>query len=122
MTTNAIPTRADTHHLSDDQLAALRGALDEELATQRRQLADLQALVEELTRQPDLDTQMERELAERNLARTAAAIEEIEDALARLDAGTYGICEGCGQPIAPARLEAIPETRTCVNCPAPSDR
>jgi RNA polymerase-binding transcription factor DksA len=39
---------------------------------------------------------------------------EVEAAIARVEAGTYGICEGCGEPIAPARLEARPTARRCV--------
>ena len=39
---------------------------------------------------------------------------DIERALAKLDNDTYGICEACGQPIAEARLEAMPATRFCV--------
>src|SRR3954452_1567794 len=39
---------------------------------------------------------------------------EVDAALARLDAGSYGRCEVCGEPIAPARLEARPTARTCV--------
>ncbi|MFJ2517861.1 TraR/DksA family transcriptional regulator [Cellulosimicrobium cellulans] len=51
------------------------------------------------------------------LARDAAArVEEVDAALARLDAGTYGVCEACGQPIADGRLEARPTARTCVAC------
>src|SRR5919106_2441138 len=38
---------------------------------------------------------------------------EVEDALAKLDAGNYGMCESCGQPIAEARLEAKPAARPC---------
>lgn len=41
---------------------------------------------------------------------------EIEDALAKLDAGTYGSCEDCGNDIAPARLEAMPSARLCITC------
>jgi RNA polymerase-binding protein DksA len=41
---------------------------------------------------------------------------EIDAALARLDAGTYGTCERCGQPIAEGRLEARPVARTCIRC------
>ena len=41
---------------------------------------------------------------------------EVDEALARLEAGTYGFCEDCGQPIAPERLEAIPTARSCVRC------
>ncbi|WP_426310400.1 TraR/DksA family transcriptional regulator [Cellulosimicrobium sp. E-16] len=53
------------------------------------------------------------------LARDAAArVEEVDAALARLDAGTYGVCEACGRPIATGRLEARPTARTCVACAA----
>ncbi|RUL88919.1 TraR/DksA family transcriptional regulator [Tautonia sociabilis] len=41
---------------------------------------------------------------------------EISEALARLDGGTYGICGGCGKPIAKARLQALPYTRYCIEC------
>ena len=43
-------------------------------------------------------------------------IAEIEAARARVDAGTYGRCEVCGEPIADDRLEARPVARTCVGC------
>lgn len=39
---------------------------------------------------------------------------EVEAALARLDAGTYGVCVDCGQPIPDARLEVRPEAARCV--------
>jgi RNA polymerase-binding transcription factor DksA len=41
---------------------------------------------------------------------------EIEHALEKFDAGTYGSCEVCGGPIAEARLEAMPAARTCIAC------
>lgn len=41
---------------------------------------------------------------------------EVEHALAKLDDGTYGTCENCGKPIAEPRLEAMPETRFCIDC------
>jgi len=41
---------------------------------------------------------------------------EVEHALAKFEEGTYGRCENCGQPIAPARLEAKPGARLCINC------
>lgn len=43
-------------------------------------------------------------------------IDEIDLAQARLAAGTYGVCEDCGKPIAAARLEALPEATRCVSC------
>jgi DnaK suppressor protein len=42
-------------------------------------------------------------------------LDEVERALAKLDDGTYGACETCGQPIAPARLEAMPQARFCID-------
>jgi DnaK suppressor protein len=39
-----------------------------------------------------------------------------ERALAKLDEGTYGTCDACGEPIAPARLEAMPDSVLCVPC------
>lgn len=45
-----------------------------------------------------------------------ASIQQICAALARIDAGTYGVCASCGEAIKPARLEALPEAVTCVSC------
>ena len=43
---------------------------------------------------------------------------EIEHALDKLNQGTYGLCDNCGQSIDPARLEAIPHANLCLNCKA----
>ena len=45
-------------------------------------------------------------------------MEAIHVALARIDAGTYGICDTCGETISPARLTAMPTARRCVACQA----
>jgi len=50
---------------------------------------------------------------------TRRRVVELDEALQRLDAGTYGVCEVCGEPIPPARLEARPSARTCVGCASP---
>ena len=47
-------------------------------------------------------------------AQLRTELEEVERALRKLDDGTYGRCETCGEPIAPARLEAMPATRFCI--------
>jgi RNA polymerase-binding transcription factor len=41
---------------------------------------------------------------------------KLAEALERLRTGEYGFCEECGEPIAPARLRAMPEVLTCVRC------
>jgi RNA polymerase-binding transcription factor DksA len=43
-------------------------------------------------------------------------LQDIDDALAKFDAGTYGRCEDCGAEITGARLEAMPAARFCINC------
>jgi RNA polymerase-binding transcription factor DksA len=43
-------------------------------------------------------------------------LDEVENALQKLESGTYGICEGCGKEIPPARLEAMPAARFCIDC------
>ena len=40
----------------------------------------------------------------------------IDAAVKKLEEGTYGACEGCGQPIPKARLKALPFTKLCVRC------
>ena len=45
---------------------------------------------------------------------------DVEDALARLAAGRFGSCEQCGSPVQAGLLSAVPETRYCARCDAPS--
>ncbi len=42
----------------------------------------------------------------------------VEHALSKFDKGTYGLCDICGQPIDPARLEALPQASLCLSCKA----
>jgi DnaK suppressor protein len=46
----------------------------------------------------------------------AKILQAIDEALLRIDKGTYGLCRDCGGPIAEARLNAIPWTRVCITC------
>jgi len=46
----------------------------------------------------------------------AKILQAIEEALYRMEKGTYGICRDCGEEIAAARLNAIPWTRVCITC------
>jgi DnaK suppressor protein len=49
-------------------------------------------------------------------------LDEIDFALRAAEEGTYGICEVCGQPIDPARLQIVPEATMCVSCKAAAER
>lgn len=58
----------------------------------------------------------EREQLTALLIRAREARAEVDQALARLEQGTYGVCEGCAGSIAAGRLEALPAVRTCITC------
>jgi DnaK suppressor protein len=50
--------------------------------------------------------------------RTRQELAGIEHALEKFEKGTYGLCDNCGEPIAPERLEALPQASLCVKCKA----
>ncbi|MDQ7030250.1 MAG: TraR/DksA C4-type zinc finger protein [Ardenticatenia bacterium] len=68
---------------------------------------------------PDL---IEREKSVALLQSFEARLREILDALETVEQGTYGICERCGRPIDPERLNIMPETRLCVRCKAETEQ
>lgn len=58
----------------------------------------------------------ERGEAEALVGELRNALDAVEHAIEKLDLGTFGTCERCGQPITPARLEAKPAVKTCIEC------
>ena len=64
--------------------------------------------------------EQQRDLALRE--RAQIHLTQVEAALARLDQGGFGLCRRCGQPIADARLEALPWAAYCISCQAIEDR
>lgn len=93
--------------------------LDQERGRIRLKLAQLHETLRSSI-DPDIEDAAS-ELEEQERAR--ALVRELEDQLSSLDLalkkvkqGTYGFCERCGQPIDPARLEAVPETTLCLPC------
>ena len=86
--------------------------------------AERESLRAELSELGDLDydanfADTSQVTAERGEAEALAnslreSLDEVEHALAKLDDGTYGKCEECGEDIAPARLEAMPAARYCI--------
>jgi DnaK suppressor protein len=80
----------------------------------------LQASMDNNTRQGDMADQAsgnnEVHIALKLKQTDAKILQAIEEALVRMEKGTYGICRDCGEPIAKARLEAIPWTRVCITC------
>jgi DnaK suppressor protein len=80
----------------------------------------LQASMENNTRQGDMADQAsgnnEVHIQLKLKQTDAKILQAIEEALGRIEKGTYGICRDCGEPIAEARLNAIPWTRVCIVC------
>ena len=80
----------------------------------------LQASMENNTRQGDMADQAsgnnEVHIQLKLKQTDAKILQAIEEALVRLDKGTYGVCRDCGEPISTARLNAIPWTRVCITC------
>jgi RNA polymerase-binding protein DksA len=64
----------------------------------------------------------ERELALTQLEIVERKLTDVDEALRRLDQGSYGICEACGRPIEAARLEAMPAARYCLEDQAKLER
>jgi len=59
---------------------------------------------------------LQRAESEAMLAQSRRHLDEVEAAIARMDAGTYGLCVTCGRSIQPARLNARPYAIDCITC------
>jgi RNA polymerase-binding transcription factor len=111
--------------MDQQTLDRLRERLETERGEVRRQLDDLGARRDaEGIEDPELDegfADAGQAAAERanllTLVRSLRdTLRDVEQALDRMEAGTYGTCERCGQPIDEERLEALPAARLCMSC------
>lgn len=101
----------------------------EKLKQERQQiLIELERLRDNLRAEVDPDADegdpdlVEREKVMALVQTLERRLELVDYALRQAQEGTYGICERCGEPIDPARLEAVPETTLCVKCKAIVER
>ena len=109
-----MSTRLDAptaSELSLDQLHHLGRLLANERTVQEARALELQDPVD-----------IESDLAEVLLERCNEAIEEIDGAFSRMDAGSYGACLACGANIPYERLEIVPAADRCVGCQADRNR
>jgi DnaK suppressor protein len=109
--------------LTKAQLKQLRVSLEDEREQLRSQVIDLDAEADiKQWRDAGFDddpadtgsANFERERAQSLAIHARRIILQIQDALGRMDAGTYGTCERCGETIESARLEAIPYATLCL--------
>jgi RNA polymerase-binding protein DksA len=106
-----------------ERLAAMRSVYDSEHLTTESETDSVSELSAHAQHQADLGTETfnrERDLS--ILEHIDAELSDVEHALRRLDDGTYGTCEACGQPIGVDRLEAMPAARFCVDDQALAER
>jgi len=99
----------------------MRASLEEERASLRAQLAELGfgengGLDYDQNFADSSQVTAERGEAEAVAQSLKETLDEVENALGKFEAGTYGVCEKCGQAISPARLEAKPAARRCIDC------
>jgi DnaK suppressor protein len=110
-------------HLTEAQITEFRDELERQLAKLEKSMTvsdealktvELdQGAVGRLSRMDSLQNQsLAKGLRERESVRLAL----IQGALHRLEAGTYGVCTSCGNPVAAERLFVFPESATCAPC------
>jgi DnaK suppressor protein len=107
---------------TDATMQSLRSALEEERASLRHQLAELSPGTVGQAYDPNFadssQVTAERGEAEALVGQLTESLRQVEHALAKFETDRFGVCEQCGKPIAPARLEARPEARYCIDCAA----
>ena len=94
----------DVTHLTDEALRSTGGEASGSLSNAPLHMADLGT------------DNFEQEFTLSLLQNQEQALDEIREALRRIERGTFGQCEECHQPIPKARLQALPYTRHCVEC------
>jgi RNA polymerase-binding transcription factor DksA len=106
--------------LSTRHAERLRASLLALMGEHSADLARHAATLEALSGGP-FDEMADRDRAMAALSMYVAyeAMEEIADAVARIDDGSYGLCQSCERPIPLERLETSPVARFCTHCPAP---
>lgn len=107
--------------MNEKQLAKFRAQLEE---MKENIINDVEQTLTEMTTQngniPDPNdratVESDRNFELRIRDRERKLMNKIEEAIGRLDEGTYGVCDSCGEDIAEKRLEARPVAKFCIDC------
>jgi DnaK suppressor protein len=128
----SLPVRPGEDPWTEEELAEVRAELEAEAAELRVETDHAEAAIagllgDSVTEAGDDEAdassklyEREHELAISNNARDL--LDQTEHALARIAAGTYGVCESCGKAIGKARLLAFPRATLCVACKQRQER
>ncbi len=125
-------------HVTDDaspwnarELKSQRSMLEAELARLQAELATAEGVFNDLVRNEDFvgddtadvgSTTLEREQEMSLTANLRDLVDQTSRALRRIDDGSYGRCESCGNPIGKLRLQARPAATLCITCKEREDR
>lgn len=127
-----LPVRADEDQWSPGELDEVRAELEREVDGLRREIERAESEIADRLGDPSdgagddqADTgartfEREHEMSLANNARDL--LSQNERAIGRIEAGTYGVCEGCNNPIGKARLQAFPRAALCVTCKQREER
>jgi DnaK suppressor protein len=127
-----IPVRPGEEPWTSDELAEVRQTLEEEATGLRADIANAESQVAArldngLSDAGDDEADVGVKTFERDHEWAMASnarnlLEQTEKVLSRIDAGSYGVCESCGQAIGKARLMAFPRAVLCVSCKQREER
>ena len=128
----ALPVRPGEKPWTEKELAGVRRELEDEANGLRQDISAAESEIADRLGDAVGDTgddsadagaktfQREHELALTQNARELLA--QTERVLSKIEDGTYGVCESCGQPIGKARLQAFPRATLCVACKQREER
>jgi RNA polymerase-binding protein DksA len=128
----ALVVRADERPWTAAELAEVRALLEAEAARLRNEISEAESDIADLLRdssdtggEDQADTGSKTFEREHEMSLAASHREilgQTERALSRIDDGTYGVCESCGNPIGKARLQAFPRATLCMTCKQREER
>jgi len=110
-----------TQKMKDELIAQKQGILNQLIANSD----DFKALVDDKDAKDEIDVAadaVDRKMLEALGAKDLNRMKMIDNALARIDQGKYGLCLKCGKHIPQERLEAIPYAFLCISCQSASEK
>ena len=105
-----------------ERLRSAREELFRTVARTDEELAALEGRQRGVTSQDDPSAELATAILSRLEGRERHALDELDAAQARLEAGTFGACEQCSHPIPLGRLRAVPVARHCLACQVKQER
>ncbi len=127
-----LAVRPDERPWTARQIADVRATLESDANRLQAEITDAEEEIAQLMReggegaghdQADVGSNTFERDHEMTLARNANEnLVLVQDALTRIDSGTYGVCESCGQAIGKPRLQAFPRATLCLECKQRQER